>query len=182
MKITKTKLEGVLIIEPENKPDERGEKCISYSKSEYERLGLSFNCVEERIYTPKSKYTLYGIHYQNKPYPQSKLMTCLKGKGMDYVVDLRKNSKTYLEWISVSITESNHVQVLIPSGYGHAFLSLEDNTQVSMKIDAYFVKGYSKQLKWNDSKINIDFGTINPVLATHDIVAKGIDEVEIDMD
>lgn len=181
MKVIKTQLEGVIILEWEEKRDIRGPKYTNFSRREYAENGIDFNCVEELVYGPMKGNTLYGIHFQNHPKPQAKLLYCIEGSGMDYAVDLRKDSPDYLKWVAVELSESNHRQLLIPKGFGHAFVSLKDSTRVVMQIDEYFDPKYSRQIAWNDESIGIDFPTNQPILAPHDEMAPKMKDSDINL-
>lgn len=102
---------------------------------------------------------------------QAKLLYCTKGSGLDFAVDLRKNSKTFRRWVCVELSSDNRKQIYIPKGFGHAFLSLEDNTSVVMRIDNYFEQKYRRGIAWNDPELNITFPIDKPILAQHDIEA-----------
>lgn len=113
--------------------------------------------------------------------PQAKLLYCIEGSGLDYAIDLRKESSTYLKWVSVKLSSENRRQIFIPKGFGHAFLSLEDKTKVVMRIDNYFDSKYSRQIAWNDPMIGINFPISNSILAQHDIVAPKLADSDINL-
>jgi dTDP-4-dehydrorhamnose 3,5-epimerase len=168
MKIESTKLKDVKIIEYERKYDNRGFSYSLYCKKELEQAGIYFEYVEERVYSSEKAGTLYGIHFQNNPKPQAKLLYCIKGRGIDYAVDLRKTSSTYLQWIGVELSAENRKQIYIPKGFGHAFVSLEDNTMNVMRFDEPFDSNLSRQIAYNDPVIAMKYPVSNPVLAPHD--------------
>jgi dTDP-4-dehydrorhamnose 3,5-epimerase len=171
MKIESTKLKEVKVIEYEQKYDNRGLSYSIYSKKELEQEGIHFDYVEERVYVSEKAGTLYGIHFQNNPRAQAKLLYCTQGRGIDYAVDLRKTSSTYLQWISVEISADNRKQIYIPKGFGHVFISMEDNTKNVMRYDEPFDYCYSRQIAYNDPEIKIEYPVRNPILATHDVNA-----------
>lgn len=181
MNIYQTDLSEVLVIDYDIKFDNRGFSHQIYCKEELEKRGIFFDYVEEIIYAPEKAGTLYGIHFQNKPKAQAKLLYCIQGSGFDYAVDLRKESPTYLQWVSVELSASNRKQIYIPSGFGHAFISTEDNTRVVMRFDEPFDSQYSKQLAYNDPEIGIEYFTDNPILAPHDVNAPLLKDCEIDL-
>ena len=181
MNVTETNLKGVLILTYDEKYDNRGYKYNNFSKDELAQHGIIFDCVEETMYCPEKAGTLYGIHFQNNPAPQSKILYCIKGRGLDYAIDLRKDSPTYLEWASVELSEKNHKQIYIPKGFGHVFLSLEDDTKVVMRIDEYFNHNYSRQIAWDDEQINIQYPVENPILAWHDVIAPKLFESDLNL-
>lgn len=171
IKITPTKLKEVLILEYDMGQDNRGKSCKIFSRQELNEAGITTEFVEETIYCPDKKGTIYGIHFQNHPRAQTKLLYCIKGRGLDFAVDLRRASKTYKQWICVELTPENGKQLYIPAGFGHAFLSLEDNTNVVMKIDYCFHPDYRRAIAYNDPEFNIDFPFEKPVLSDMDIHA-----------
>lgn len=171
LKVTTTDLKEVLILEYVRQEDSRGMAFSTFSKKELMEAGIDVDFVEENIYCPVKAGTLYGIHFQNNPVAQTKLLYCIEGRGLDYAIDLRKDSPNYLNWISVELSRENRKQVLIPKGFGHAFLSLEDHTKVAMRIDEYFISEYKRGIAWNDPQIGITYPIHNPILAEHDINA-----------
>ncbi len=171
MKVTPTTLPEVLVIEYEEYPDVRGRSYATYSKRALREAGIAADYIEETVYCPQKAGTLYGIHFQNHPKAQTKLLYCAKGHGLDYAVDLRKHSKTYKQWVCVELSAENRKQILIPQGFGHAFLSLEDDTNVVMRIDNEFDPWYRRGIAWNDPELNIPFPIEKPILAPHDIAA-----------
>lgn len=181
MKITSTYLEEIKIIEYEQQTDNRGYSYSIYNKSELEQAGIKFEYIEERVYFSAKSGTLYGIHFQNNPKPQAKLLYCVKGRGMDYAVDLRRNSSTYLKWVSVEISADNRRQIYIPKGFGHVFISLEDNTQNVMRFDEPFDSRFSRQIAYNDPAIGIKYPIRNPILAPHDINAPLLSESDLNL-
>jgi dTDP-4-dehydrorhamnose 3,5-epimerase and related enzymes len=171
MIVESTNLQEVKIIEYEKRYDNRGFSYSIYNKKELEQAGLNFEYCEECVYFSEKAGTLYGIHFQNNPKAQAKLLYCISGRGLDYAVDLRKNSSTYLQWICVELSADNRKQIYIPKGFGHAFISLEDNTKNVMRYDEPFDPSYSRQIAYNDPEIRIEYPFRNPILAPHDINA-----------
>jgi len=111
---------------------------------------------------------LYGIHFQNHPKVQTKLLFCIKGRGLDFAIDLRQNSATYKKWVSVELSAQNRNQIYIPAGFGNAFLSLEDDTQIVMRIDNYFDAALSRTITYADRELNIAFDVLKPILSEQD--------------
>lgn len=181
MNIYSTELEEVKIIESERKEDNRGYSYSIYHQEEYERAGIFLDYKEERIYYSKEAGTLYGIHFQNNPKAQSKLLYCIEGRGFDYAVHLRKDSPTYLKWVCVELSAENQRQIYIPKGFGHAFLSLEDNTRNVMRFDEPFKKAYSRQIAYNDPQIGIKYPMEHFILAPHDIKAPMLADSDINL-
>lgn len=168
LKVTPTELNEVLILEYEPRDDSRGVVYKNYSKKELEEAGITTEFVEEYLYCPSKKGTLYGIHFQNKPKAQTKLISCTKGRGFDYAVDLRRDSKTYKKWICVELSPENRRQLYIPKGFGHAFVSLEDDTNIIYRIDEYSDPELQRAISYQDNDIDIPFPIENPVLSLQD--------------
>lgn len=181
MKIYNTKLTEVKIIEYETRKDNRGFSYPIYNRAEMEREGIFFEYTEERIYYSKKAGTLYGIHFQNEPKAQTKLLYCIEGSGVDYAVDLRRGSPTYLQSISVELSAENRRQILIPKGFGHAFISLEDNTRNVMRFDEPFDSVYSREIAYNDPDIGLNYYTNTPILAPYDIHAPRLRDCDINL-
>ena len=114
-----------------------------------------FDIKETRIYTMPKKGTFFGIHYREKEANLSKLVSVIRGRGLDYVIDLREDSETYLKWEAVEISGDNSLAVYIPAGFGHAFISLEDDTMQVFVTDKTGKEGYSKYLNYADEKIGL---------------------------
>ncbi len=181
MIVKSTELKEVKVIEYEKKYDNRGFSYAIHNKQELEQAGIYFEYLEERAYVSEKAGTLYGIHFQNNPKAQTKLLYCIKGRGIDYAVDLRKDSPTYLHWISVELSAENRKQIYIPKGFGHAFLSLEDNTINVMRFDEPFDPRYSRQIAYNDPAIGIKYPIGEMILAEHDRVAPRLGESDVNL-
>lgn len=168
MKIIELELEGVKILEPKYFEDDRGYYTESYSSRTLREYGIDTVFVQDNHLMSLKKGTIRGIHFQNYPKAQSKLLRCTKGSILDIVVDLRKSSPTYKNWISVILSEKNRKQIFIPKGYGHACISLEDNTQVQYKVDELYYPEYDRAIVWNDPELNIDWTIDNVILSKKD--------------
>lgn len=168
LKVTKLDIKDVLVLEYEVKEDNRGVSHRFFSKRELECVGIHTEFVEEILYCPSKKGTLFGIHFQNHPKAQTKLLYCTKGRGLDFAVDLRRNSKTYKKWVCVELSSENRKQIYIPQGFGHAFLTLEDDTNVVIKIDNYFDSSLQRAITYTDTELNIEFNISEPILSEQD--------------
>ena len=151
MEPVKTIFGTVKIYKLKSRTDNRG--LMTYV---YEDGIEGFVSKETRIYDMPRKGTFFGIHYREENAPMNKLVTVVKGSGMDYVIDLRRDSATYLKWESLELTADNSLAVLIPEGIGHAFISLEDNTIQAFTIDKTGAEGHSKQLNYKEEKIGLE--------------------------
>ena len=110
------------------------------SKPKYEKLGITVDFVQDNMSFSAQKGTLRGLHWQNPPYAQSKLVSCTKGKVIDVAVDIRKGSPTFGEWVSVELSAENHRQFFIPQGFAHGFLTLTDDVEFRYKVDNVYNK------------------------------------------
>ncbi|HMQ69079.1 MAG TPA: dTDP-4-dehydrorhamnose 3,5-epimerase [Ignavibacteria bacterium] len=179
MKVNKTELDGVLIIEPDFFPDSRGFFFESYNKKKYEEAGMNFDFVQDNI-SKSNKGTVRGLHYQVGEYAQGKLCQVLTGSVMDVAVDIRKSSPTYGKHVSVELTGENHKQIWIPPGFAHGFSVLEDNTIFSYKCTAFYSKADERAILYNDADLNINWKTEKPIVSEKDLNAKRFSEIEPD--
>jgi len=168
MKVEKTKLEGVCIIEPDVFGDDRGWFTESYNKSQLEEFGINVDFVQDNHSFSSQKGTLRGLHFQNNPNAQSKLIRCTKGKVLDIAVDLRKESSTYKQWVSVELSEGNKKQFFIPKGFAHGFLTLTDNVEFQYKVDQYYNKESDRSIRYDDPEIGVDWQSDNLILSDKD--------------
>ena len=152
--IKNTNIKDVLILKPEIYKDKRGYFFESYNKSEFNNYNIDFSPIQDN--ESKSNFgVLRGIHFQKFPYEQSKLVRVIKGEIQDIAVDLRPNSNTYKQYVSVILNDKNKNQLFIPKGFGHAFLTLSKTAIVSYKVDSFYNKKYDEGLKFDDPTINI---------------------------
>lgn len=156
MKIEKTKIEDLVIIEPDVFGDERGFFAEVYNADRYARSGISGDFVQDNL-SCSSKGVLRGLHYQCAPYAQGKLVQVIVGAVLDVAVDIRPDSMTFGEWVSVELTGKNKKQFWIPSGFAHGFLALEDRTIFSYKCTNYYAPQSEAGLMWDDPDLGIDW-------------------------
>lgn len=181
MKITELALPGVKIIEPTYFEDYRGYYCETYSKRTLAEYGINDEFVQDNHSMTLKKGTLRGIHFQNNPVPQIKLVRCTKGAIKDVVVDLRGNSPTFKQWLAVELSAENRRQIWIPSGYGHAFLTLQDNCEVQYKVTGLYEPELDRAIAWNDSEIAVDWGIDNPIVSQKDMQAPTLAESDVNL-
>lgn len=168
MKITKTKLDGVVIIEPDVFGDNRGFFMESWNKKKMSELGLDYDFVQDNHSKSTVKGTLRGIHFQKGDKAQAKLVRCVKGAVFDVAVDLRKNSPTFKQWVGVELSAENKNQLLIPRGFGHGFVTLTDDVEFLYKADNYYAPEADAGVRWNDPDIGVAWGVENPILSEKD--------------
>ena len=135
-----------------------------------------FNARETRIYSMPKEGTFFGIHYREESSPMTKFVTVIKGRGMDYVIDLRKDSSTYLQWESFELSEENALAVLIPEGFGHAFISLKNDTIQLYAVDRSGNDAYSKHINYMDSKIGLKLPVPISEISDYDLSAPFVSE------
>ena len=168
MRITKTKLDGVVIIEPDVFGDNRGFFMESWNKKKMAEAGLDYDFVQDNHSKSTVKGTLRGIHFQKGDKAQAKLVRCVKGAVLDVAVDLRKNSSTFKQWVGVELSEENKKQLLIPRGFGHGFVTLTDDVEFLYKADNYYAPEADAGIRWNDPEIGVEWGVENPLLSEKD--------------
>ncbi|KRD07478.1 dTDP-4-dehydrorhamnose 3,5-epimerase [Flavobacterium sp. Root901] len=156
MKIEKTFIEGLLIVEPIILGDERGYFFESYNKTKFQDLGVEIDFIQDN--QSFSRYgTLRGLHYQNPPFAQTKLVRVLQGEIVDIVVDLRIGSRTYGKTFSVLLSAENKKQLLIPQGFAHGFSVISETASVMYKCDQIYNKASEGGIKFDDPSLNIDW-------------------------
>ena len=180
MKITKTELDGVVIVEPAVFGDHRGFFMESWSKQKFEAAGLFYDFVQDNHSSSAVKGTLRGIHFQRGDKAQAKLVRCVKGAVLDVAVDLRPNSPTYKKWVGVELSAENKKQLLIPRGFGHAFLTLTDDVEFLYKADNYYAPEADGGIRWNDPEIGVDWGVEEPILSQKDANAPFLKDAATD--
>lgn len=179
MKMTELSLPGVKLFEPSYFEDDRGYYCESYSSRTLKEFGIDTVFVQDNHLLSRKAGVLRGIHFQNLPKAQAKLLRCTAGRIMDYVVDLRKDSSTFKQWIAVELSKENRKQIFIPKGFGHACVSMVDNTEVQYKVDELYYPEYDRAIAWDDSELAIDWVTKLPVLSKKDALAPYLRESDI---
>lgn len=168
MNITPTKLDGVVIIEPDVFTDDRGWFFESYNQAKFKALGIETVFVQDNHSLSSEAGVLRGLHFQNPPKAQTKLVRCTYGALLDVVVDLRKNSPTFKQWFSIELTAENKKMLYVPAGCAHGFLTLEPNSELQYKVDNHYSKEHDRSIRWNDPEIGIDWGISDPILADKD--------------
>ena len=153
----KTNLEGAYIIESEKIEDERGFFVNLWNKDDARKNSLETELTESNVAFNQKKGTIRGFHYQLSPYEGAKLIRCTKGSVWDITLDLRPNSKTFKEWISVELTESNYKLNYIPAGCAHAYQTLEDNSEVVYLMTQQYMPEYENGIQFSDPTFNVNW-------------------------
>ncbi len=180
MTLNETAVNGVFEIEPKVFGDNRGWFYESYSKQEFERLGITADFVQDNRSFSAQKGTLRGLHCQTNPKAQAKLITCLKGAILDVAVDIRKGSPTYMKWVAVELNEDNKKMLYIPKGCLHGFVTLTDNVEVTYKVDEYYSPENDRSVCFCDPEIGVEWGIEAPVLSEKDKNAPLLKDSDVD--
>lgn len=187
MNLVETNLVDCYILEPKRFGDERGYFEAFYIKKEFEKIGLTtiFGEIVQTNRSLSAKGIVRGLHFQKNPKCQAKIVECLRGAVLDVVVDLRKDSKTYGKWTSVLLTPENGRQLLVPRGFAHGFVSLEDNTLFQYLVDNDYAPDQEGGILWNDPEIGIDwqfekYGIEEPILSEKDTQHPTLSENKIE--
>ncbi len=167
MKIEKTPLKDALLITPNVFGDHRGYFMESFNQVEITNYIGKFNFVQDNQ-SLSSKGVLRGLHFQNPPFDQGKLVRVIKGAVNDVIVDIRKDSPTYGKSFKIKLTEENFKMLWVPPGFAHGFETLEDDTIFAYKVTNYYNKDSEGSIIWNDPTLNIEWETKNPNTSAKD--------------
>lgn len=186
MKKIETELKDCFILEPNRFGDDRGYFSPFFIAKDLESEGIKFEGVVQANRSKSSKGVVRGLHYQEDPKCQAKLVEVIKGSAIDVVVDIRKGSPTYGKSTSVLLTENNNRQLFVPRGFAHGFVSLEDDTIFQYLIDNDYAPELEGGILWNDPDLNIEwenmfkeYGIDNPLLSEKDINRKPLKETNV---
>lgn len=177
MQIEETPIKDLIIVKPKVFPDDRGFFYEAYNAKTFKELGLDVKFVQDNI-SLSQKGVLRGIHFQKPPFAQGKLVQVLKGAVLDVAVDLRKNSPSYGQHFSYVLSEENKTQLYVPEGFGHGFVTLEDETLFSYKCTNFYNKESEGGIFWNDKDLNIDWQIENPIISEKDQMAQSFADFE----
>ena len=174
MILKETKLKGAFIIEMEPLEDERGFFARSFCQKEFAKHGLNPRIAQCNISYNKKRGTLRGMHYQVAPYEEARLVSCISGAIYDVIIDLRPNSPTYCQWVSVELAAHRSAlaapskMLYIPEGFAHGFQTLEDNTEVFYQMSEFYVPGYTRGIRWNDPAFGIQWPPDERIISERD--------------
>jgi dTDP-4-dehydrorhamnose 3,5-epimerase len=166
-KFKRLAISEVILIEPKVFPDERGFFAEIYKYSEFAMMGIKEYFVQDN-YSKSSKAVLRGLHFQKNPHAQGKLVQCIKGKIFDVAVDIRKDSPTFGQWVSVEMSEENNLMLYVPSGFAHGFVVLSRAADVIYKCTREYSPEDDRGIIWNDPDLDIHWPVKNPVLSEKD--------------
>jgi dTDP-4-dehydrorhamnose 3,5-epimerase len=167
MNITKTEIPDLLIVQPKVFEDPRGYFYESYNKKVFSENGINVDFVQDNQ-SLSQKGVLRGLHFQEPPFAQGKLVSVIKGAVLDVAVDIRKDSPTYGQSVSIELNEKNKTMLWIPEGFAHGFLTLENDTIFCYKCTNFYNKSAEGCILWNDKDLNINWNVTNPLLSEKD--------------
>jgi dTDP-4-dehydrorhamnose 3,5-epimerase len=184
MKVAKTEIEGLLIIELDVFGDDRGFFVETYNKERYIKNGIDVEFVQDNL-SKSVKGVLRGLHFQKPPFAQGKLVQVISGSVLDVAVDIRRGSETFGKWVSVELSEKNKKQFWIPEGFAHGFVALEDDTIFSYKCTNLYNKESEGAIMWNDNDLDIDwqlekYGINEPIISDKDrenVIFQNIEDI-----
>jgi dTDP-4-dehydrorhamnose 3,5-epimerase len=152
-----TELAGVMVITPPVFADERGFFQETYSQRVFRDNGIADHFVQANHSLSTRTGTLRGIHFQTAPEAQAKLVRCTRGRVFDVAVDLSRASPTFGRWFATELSPDNRRQLYVPVGFGHAFVTLEDNSEVLYAVSAHYSKPHDAGVRWDDPHIAVDW-------------------------
>lgn len=157
MKFTNTSIQGAMIIELEKHEDHRGFFSRAFCKKEFEEHGLEHQVVQCNFSKSRKKGTLRGMHYQDVPHSEVKMVRCMSGAIYDVIVDIRKDSPSYMKWFGVKLTEENYKMLYIPKGLAHGFQTLKEDSVIFYMVTEYYNKESEGGVRWDDPAFNINW-------------------------
>jgi len=176
MTFTKTKIPEVVIIEPKVHGDDRGYFVETFRQDKLEEfIGYKIDFCQDNE-SKSSKGVLRGLHYQLAPAAQTKLVRVIQGSVLDVAVDIRKDSPTFGEYVAVKLTSENKKQLLVPRGFAHGFIVLEDDTTFAYKVDNYYSPQNDRGISFDDKDLNIDW-----ILNTTELNLSAKDKVQVNL-
>ncbi len=168
MKFTETKLKGAFIIELEPFNDLRGSFARTFCANEFKEHGLNTHMVQSNLSVSHPKHTLRGMHFQVQGAEEAKLMRCQKGSILDTIIDIRKDSDTYCQYVQLELTDKNNTMLYVPEGFAHGFLTLEEDCEVFYQVSEFYQPGKESGIRWNDPLFGVVWPTNNPVISEKD--------------
>jgi dTDP-4-dehydrorhamnose 3,5-epimerase len=170
-----TKLDGVVLIEPEVHGDERGFLLETFNAAEWADLGVPAEFVQDN-HSRSGQGILRGLHFQTEP-GQAKLVRCARGRIWDVAVDLRRGSPTYGEWEGHELDDARHRQLFIPIGFAHGFCVLSEEADVSYKVSSYYDPATEAGIAWDDPEVGVEWPLTDPQVSERDRNAPRLAEI-----
>lgn len=157
MKFTEMNLKGAYLIDIEQIEDNRGYFMRTFCVNEFVKYGLKTSYVQRNQSHSKYMGTIRGMHYQEAPHQETKLVQCINGEIYDVIIDLREDSSTYMQWESIVLSKENKKMLYIPKGFAHGFQSLTDDCDVLYMVDEFYCHSSEKGINFNDKRLNISW-------------------------
>lgn len=158
MKVTQTKLPGVLLLEPRRFGDDRGFFSESWNRKTLSEHGIDTDFVQDNHSVSAAVNTVRGLHFQSPPHAQAKLVRCGRGRLFDVAVDIRKGSPTFGQWVGYELSFENGLQLLIPEGFLHGFATRDPETEIIYKCSDYYAPECDGAVRFDDPDLAIDWG------------------------
>lgn len=168
MTIVEEPLPGLLVLQPTVFEDHRGYFFESYNEQTFHKIGINCDFMQDNQSLSVNKGVLRGLHFQNPPFAQAKLVRAVLGSVYDVVLDIRKGSPTYGQHFGLELSESNKLFLFIPEGFAHGFVTLEENSLFNYKCSNVYNKASEGGILWNDPDLNIDWNVSSPILSDKD--------------
>ncbi|EHQ91868.1 dTDP-4-dehydrorhamnose 3,5-epimerase [Desulfosporosinus youngiae] len=166
--VEKTEIPGVLILAPKVFEDQRGFFYEAYSEKALHEVGIEFIAKQENHIRNEYVGVIRGLHFQNAPYAQAKIVRCTKGHVADVAVDLRKDSPTYLKWVMVELSARNRKQLYIPKGFAHGVISREPYSEIQYYVDETYCPRADRTVRFDDPLIGVKWDIETPILSAKD--------------
>lgn len=163
-----TPLKNAWVIELEPIRDERGFFARAYCAEEFKSHNLNTSFLQANYSFSKTRGTLRGLHYQTPPFSEVKLVRCVKGAILDVIVDIRKDSQTFLEHFAVELSEDNHSMIYVPTGFAHGFITLTDDVVVTYQVSCPYTPGAEGAIRYNDPLLTISWPVPVTVISDKD--------------
>lgn len=179
MKIETFSIAGPVLFMPQKHKDERGVFAETFKKKAFEdAVGKGFDFVQDNLSISGEIGTIRGLHYQAPPHAQGKLISCQRGRIMDVIVDVRKNSPSYGHYLSVNLSAQTRAQLWVPPSFLHGYVTREADCEVVYKVTDYYAPESEGSVMWNDPALNIDWGVDVPIISERDQVGQSFAEFE----
>jgi dTDP-4-dehydrorhamnose 3,5-epimerase len=168
MRFTGTDLDGLMIVEADRREDERGSFARTFCADEFSAAGLPTRFVQCNLSFNRQRGTLRGMHFQGAPFPEGKLVRCIRGSVFDVAIDLRPASPTRNRWVGVELTAANGRALFVPEGFAHGFVTLEDDTELFYQMTEFYHPELAGGVRWDDPAFAIAWPVRIPILSPRD--------------
>ncbi|MGB0121691.1 MAG: dTDP-4-dehydrorhamnose 3,5-epimerase [Solirubrobacterales bacterium] len=174
-----TRLDGVVLVEPEVYGDERGFFVETFSVDVWKELGVTADFIQHN-HSRSAKHTVRGLHFQTSP-GQAKLVRCPRGSVFDVAVDLRRDSETFGQWEGYVLDDVTHRQLYVPVGFAHGFCVLSELADFTYLVSSTYDPATEAGIKWDDETVGVEWPTDEPLLSQRDKDAPGLNEIAADL-